>query len=64
MLAQQNPFRRGICSGGSGEEAAAPMTGMFVQYLAFMGDFMLGVAIWIAPGALGIFAYRLWRKLR
>ena len=40
------------------------MTGMFVQYLAFMGDLMLGVAIWIAPGALGIFAYRLWRKLK
>ncbi len=64
LPALQIPFRRGICSGGSGEEAAAPMTGMFVQYLAFIGDLMLGVAIWIAPGALGIFAYRLWRKLR
>ena len=40
------------------------MIEVFGQYLAFMGDLMLGVAIWIAPGALGIFAYRLWRKLR
>ena len=40
------------------------MIELFGEYLAFMGDLMLGVAIWVAPGALGIFAYRLWRKLR
>jgi len=62
MPARQNPIRVGICRAGLDEAAA--MTGMLVQYLAFMGDLMLGVAIWIAPGALAIFAYRLWRKLR
>ena len=40
------------------------MSGAFIHYLVFMGDLMIGVAIWIAPGALAIFAYRLWRKLR
>ena len=64
MPVLQNSIRVEIRRGGLCEEAAAPMTVMFVQYLAFMGDLILGVAIWIAPGALGIFAYRLWRKLR
>jgi len=58
----QIPRRTAFYRAGLGEEAA--MIEVLVQYLTFMGDLMLGVAIWIAPGALGIFAYRLWRKLR
>ena len=38
------------------------MRGSFIHYLNFMGDLMFGVAVWIAPGALGVYAYKLWRK--
>ena len=38
------------------------MSGAFIHYLTFMGDLFLGVAMWIAPGALAVIAYKLWRK--
>ena len=38
------------------------MIELLTQYLVFMGDLMLGVALWIAPGALAVTAYKLWRK--
>lgn len=38
------------------------MIELLTQYLAFMGDLMLGIAVWIAPGALAVFAYKMWRK--
>ena len=38
------------------------MSGAYIHYLNFMGDLMLGIAVWIAPGALAVFAYKMWRK--
>ncbi len=40
------------------------MSGAFIHYLTFMGDLSIGIAIWIAPGALGVFAFKMWRKFR
>ena len=37
---------------------------MTAAYLTLMVDLLIGIAIWIAPGALGIFAYRIWGTLR
>ena len=36
----------------------------FGAYLVFMGDLMIGVTMWIAPGALGVMAFKMWRKFR
>jgi len=33
------------------------------EYVTFMAELVIGVALWIAPGALGVLLHRFWKRL-